>query len=66
MKAVLWLVKLYWLWIIVGVLILIPSFLPPGISLTGIVIGAAMLLWGLVARKAMTSDSLKNRIDRNL
>lgn len=66
MKAILWLVKLYWLWIILGVFVLIPSFLPPGISIMGIVIGTAMLLWGLVARKAMASDSLKNRIDRNL
>ena len=62
----LWIVKLYWIWIILGLIILIPSVLPPGISILWTVIGGALTLLGLVFRKAMQSDQLKQRIDRNL
>ncbi len=63
---ILWLVKLYWVWIILGLLVVVPSVIPPGISVTGVVLGAVLLLFGLVARKAMQSESLRGRIDRNL
>jgi hypothetical protein len=63
---ILWLVKLYWVWIILGLLVVVPSVIPPGISVTGAVLGAVLLLVGLVARKAMQSESLRGRIDRNL
>lgn len=66
MKFGLWLVKLYWLWIVLGAVILIPSVIPPGISILGLALGGALLLWGLVAKKAMSSDSLRSRIERNL
>jgi hypothetical protein len=62
----LWLLKLYWIWIILGLIILIPSVLPPGISFFGIIIGGVLTLWGLVAKKAMSSESFRNRIDSNL
>lgn len=62
---VLWFVKLYWIWIILGIIILASSVFS-GISIVGIVIGSVITLFGLVARKAMQSDSLRQRIDRNL
>lgn len=62
----LWLIKLYWVWIILGLIILVPSIPPFGFSITGIVIGGIFTLWGLVAKKAMSSESLRDRINRNL
>ncbi|MBX7153069.1 hypothetical protein K1X84_15690 [bacterium] len=62
---VLWFVKLYWVWIILGIIILASSVFG-GISILGIVIGSVVALFGLIARKAMQSDSLRQRIDRNL
>lgn len=62
----LWFLKLYWVWIILGLIIFIPSIPPFGLSIFGIILGGVMALWGLVARKAMSSESFRNRIDRNL
>lgn len=64
--VLLWLVKLWWLWVIVGLLILIPSILPPGISIVGAILGGGMTLLGGIAGKAMSSDAFRNRINRNL
>ena len=61
-----WLLKLYWVWIILGLVILIPNIPPFGFGIFGMIIGGIFTLWGLVARKAMSSESFRNRIDRNL
>lgn len=63
---ILWLIKLYWIWIILGLIILIPNVPPFGFSISAMIVGGILTLWGLVARKAMSSESLRNRIDRNL
>jgi hypothetical protein len=63
---ILWLLKLYWIWIILGLIILVPSVPPFGFSIMGMLIGGILTLWGLVARKAMSSDSFRDRIERNL
>ena len=63
---ILWLVKLYWLWIVLGLIVLTSSVLPPGISVFWAVFGGAVLLLGMVFRKAMQSESFRNRIERNL
>ena len=64
--GILWLVKLWWMWVIVGLVFLIPSVLPPGISILGTIIGGIFVFWGVLARKVMQSDTIKNRIERNL
>lgn len=64
--GLLWLIKLWWLWVIIGLLILIPSILPPGISIIGTVLGGVMTLLGGIAGKAMSSEGFRNRINRNL
>jgi len=66
MVGLLWLIKLWWIWVIIGLLILVPSALPPGISIFGVILGSALLLFGGIAGKAMSSEGFRNRINRNL
>lgn len=61
--ALLWIVKLYWLWLIIGLLILYMSIFS-NISIFGIIIGSLITLFGLVARGVMKKDSLKDRMGR--
>jgi hypothetical protein len=63
--AVLWIMKLYWLWLIIGILILYLSIFS-NFSILGIIIGSVVTLFGLVARGVMKKDSLRRRIDRSL
>ncbi len=60
----LWTIKLYWLWMILGLIVLAKSIF--SFSIFGIVIGLVIGLFGVVAKKAMGSDSFRNRIERNL
>ncbi|HMW33877.1 hypothetical protein L6Q79_09645 [bacterium] len=62
----LWLVKLYWIWIVLGLIILIPAVIPPGLDMFNAFFGFAVVVVGLVFRRAMQSDTLRQRIDRNL
>jgi hypothetical protein len=64
LMMVLWLIKLYWIWLILSLIILAKSIL--SMSIFGIVIGLVIGLVGVVAKKAMASESFRNRIDRNL
>ena len=61
---VLWILKLYWLWLILALIILAKGIF--SLSIIGIVIGLLVGLFGVVAKKAMGSESFKNRIERNL
>jgi hypothetical protein len=61
---VLWILKLYWLWLILALIILAKSIF--SLSIFGMVIGLLVGLFGIVAKKAMGSESFRNRIERNL
>ncbi len=61
--ALLWIVKLYWLWLIIGLIILYMSIFS-NFSIFGIIIGSVITLFGLVARGVMKKDSLKDRMGR--
>lgn len=62
----LWVVKLWWLWLLVGLYMLVTSVLPPGISIVGAVIGGTLTLLGAVMGRAMRTEGFRNRINRNL
>ncbi len=62
--GMLWIVKLYWLWIILGAIMLIKSIF--SISIIGMILGGIILGVGFVFKKVMSSDNLRNRIDKNL
>lgn len=63
--ALLWIAKLYWLWIIVGIIILYVSIFR-NFNLFGIILGSVVVLAGLIFKKVMASDTIRNRINRNL
>ncbi len=63
--GLLWIVKLWWLWTIIGMIILFLSIFR-NFSIFGIIIGAIIFFIGLLFKKVMASDTIKNRINRNL
>lgn len=64
MVIMLWLVKLWWLEVIIGGLIIVRSIF--SFSILGIVVGGVILTFGLIFRIVMSSESMKKRIERNL
>ncbi len=63
--GLLWIVKLWWLWAIVGIIMLYLSIFS-NFSIFGIIIGGIILFIGLLFKKVMSSDTIKSRMDRNL
>lgn len=64
MVVLLWLVKLWWLEVLIGALIIVRSVF--SFSILGIIIGGLILSVGLIFRIVMSSESMKRRIERNL
>ena len=63
--GLLWIVKLWWLLTIIGIVILFLSIFR-NFSIFGIIIGAIVLFIGLLFKKVMASDTIKSRMNRNL
>jgi len=64
MALILWIVKLWWLEVLIGGLVIVKSVFT--FSIFGIIFGSIILISGLIFRLVMSSESMKRRINRNV